>query len=107
MIARMRSCGSGSPITPVEDENTRLAGMFSALATAPVTASTDSCPRAPVKALALPELTMIAAPSGASPPEASLAWLSSTQAARVEDRVKAPAIADPGAMRIRVTSVRP
>ena len=58
----MRSSGSGSPITPVEEENTRAAGIPSAAATAPVTRSTAACPPAPVKALALPEFTTMAAP---------------------------------------------
>ncbi len=37
----------------------------------------------------------------------SFSWQSSTQAARVEDRVKAPAMAVPGARRANITSVRP
>ena len=71
-MAVMRSCGSGSPITPVEEENTRRAGTPSARATAPVTASTERCPAAPVKALALPEFTTIAAPWSLSGLPASL-----------------------------------
>src|SRR6056297_2190893 len=66
--AVIRSCGSGSPITPVEEEKTRTAGRPSVLATAPVTALTDSAPRRPVKALALPEFTRIAAPPSGAPP---------------------------------------
>ena len=44
ITAVIRSYGSGSPITPVEDENTRLAGRPSASATPPVTAATASSP---------------------------------------------------------------
>jgi len=94
-------------MTPVDEVKTRPCGRSSAAATAAQTASTEACPRAPVKALALPELIRIAAPWGASPPCASLAWLSRMQAARVDDRVKAPATVLPGAMRISVTSLRP
>lgn len=42
ITALMRSAGSGSPITPVEDENTRSRGIDSAEATPPVTLSTAS-----------------------------------------------------------------
>ena len=94
-------------MTPVEDENTRVKGRPSAFATPPVTASTASAPSLPVKAFALPELTMIAAPL--SPPSftRNFASQSSTQAARVADVVKAPAIVVPGARRASITSVRP
>jgi hypothetical protein len=65
----------------------------------------SSSPTLPVKALELPEFTMIAAPA---PRDlgASLAWQSRTQPDRVEDRVKAPAMAVPGASRTSITSLR-
>ena len=50
-------------MTPVEEENTREAGSPSSAATADVTAATDASPTLPVKALELPELTMMAAPA--------------------------------------------
>ena len=106
-IPAMRAAGSGSPMTPVELENTRFTGTPSAWATAPVTVSTAFCPCAPVKALALPEFTMIAAPVLLSGTPFSLAWQSRIEAARVEDFVNAPAMAVPGARRTSITSVRP
>ena len=66
------------------------AGMPSAVATAPVIRVDGLRPALPVKALELPEFTMIAAPAPAGTFAASFAWQSSTQAARVEERVKAP-----------------
>ena len=105
-LAVMRSCGRGSPMTPVEEEKTRLAGMPSAVATEPVTSATDLSPVLPVKALELPELTMIAAPAPAGTFIASLSWQSRTQPERVVDRVKTPAIAVPGASRTSITSLR-
>ena len=59
----------------------------------------------PVKALALPELTNIAAPCDISPP--ILDWQSSTQAALVAERVKTPATVEPAAIEASMTSVRP
>ena len=67
-LAVIRSCGRGSPITPVEDENTRVSGSPKTSATAAVTARVETTPFLPVKALELPELTMIAAPSALSAP---------------------------------------
>ena len=103
--ATIRSCASGSPITPVEAGNTRLAGRSRRSATAALIAATDCAPCLPVKALALPELTMIAAPASLSVP--ILAWQSSTGAARVAERVNTPATVLPGARWASMTSVRP
>ena len=55
-----------------------------------------------MKALALPELTRIAAPHDVSPP--ILDWQSRTQAARVADRVNTPATVEPGAIDASITS---
>ncbi len=104
-FAVMRSCGSGSPITPVEAVKTRASGTPAARATASVMARTAATPPRPVKALELPELTRIAAPASEAPP--SLASQSSTGAERVDERVSTPATTLPGASRISVTSVRP
>ena len=104
-LAVMRSCGSGSPITPVEEEKTRASGRPVAAATAEVTARVDSMPLRPVKALELPEFTMIAAPSSEVAP--ILAWQSSTGAERVAERVKTPAMVLPASSRASMTSVRP
>jgi hypothetical protein len=60
----------------------------------------------PVKALELPEFTMIAAPAPSGTLVASLAWQSRTQPDRVEERVKAPAMVVPGARRTSITSLR-
>src|SRR5690606_15663914 len=103
----IRSCGSGSPMTPVEEEMSQVAGTPSALATPPVKAETAAVPSLPVRALAFPELTMIAAPALVPSGFFSFASQSSTQAARVAEVVKAPAIVVPGASRTSVTSVRP
>ncbi len=59
--------------------------MPSTSATPPVTAATASSPTLPVKALELPEFTMIAAPVPGGTFAASLAWQSRTQADRVVD----------------------
>ena len=55
--------GSGSPITPVEDVKTRASGTKISRATLVTILETASVPFFPVKALAFPELTIIAAPS--------------------------------------------
>lgn len=93
-------------MTPVEEENTRDAGISNDVATASVMARTDSSPRAPVKALELPELTMIAAPVFVSAGAASLTSQSSTGAERVLERVVTPAMTLPGASCASITSVR-
>ena len=72
IFAMILSCGRGSPMTPVEEENTREAGRPSSVATAEVIAATEASPTLPVKALELPELTMIAAPAPAGTVVASL-----------------------------------
>ena len=92
-------------MTPVEEVKTRDCGTPQASAAAAVIASTASVPPRPVKALALPEFTTMAAPSSEAPP--ILAWQSSTGAARVAERVNAPATALPGASFANITSVRP
>ncbi len=63
---RSSSCGSGSPITPVDEVKTRSASTPNRAATAAQSASTEARPWRPVKALELPELTRIAA---APPPD--------------------------------------
>merc|ERR1711938_377568 len=68
-------------------------------------AATEPSPALPVKALELPELTRIAAPSSLSAP--ILAWQSSTLAERVAERVNTPATVLPGARSASITSVRP
>ena len=62
----IRAWGKISPITPVDEENTRSFSIESAEATDVVIAVTASEPLCPVKALALPELTIIAAPPDVS-----------------------------------------
>ena len=104
-LAMMRSWGRRSPITPVELVKTRVAGRPVAAATASQIAATEPSPALPVKALELPEFTMIAAPSSLSEP--ILAWQSSTLAERVAERVKTPATTEPGSRRVSITSVRP
>src|SRR6056297_59175 len=96
MTVSMRSCGRRSPMTPVDDVKTRLSGTPAAAEAAWQRAATLSSPARPVKALALPELTRNAAPSGAAPPRRpgpSFASQSSTGAARVFERVNTPATA--------------
>ena len=107
----MRSAGSGSPITPVEATKTWSGGTPSAPAVAATVASTAARPFAPVKALALPELTRIAKPpagrSAAICSASSFSSHQSTGAERVAERVKTPAIAAPGAISASITSSRP
>ena len=105
--ATIRSCGSGSPITPVDDENTRSDVVPRTSAAAPVTAATDFSPLLPVKAFALPEFTTIPILPDAGPfRRPSLAWQSSTGAARVDDRVNTPAMVLPASASASITSVR-
>ena len=59
--------GRTSPMTPVEEVKTALVGRLRLAATDEQIRSTDACPAVPVKALALPEFTSIAAPCGISP----------------------------------------
>ena len=63
ITAMTRSCGNGSPMTPVDDVNTRSTGVTVELATADVIASTDTRPNFPVNALAFPEFTKMATPA--------------------------------------------
>ncbi len=91
-------------MTPVDEVNTRASGTPVAAAVASVTALTASVPLRPVKALALPELTRMAAPCSAGPP--ILSWQSSTAAERVAERVKAPAIVVPLTSVASITSGR-
>ena len=56
----MQSTGSGSPITPVEARKTSRSAQPKRRAAAAAVRSTASTPAAPVKALALPELTTMA-----------------------------------------------
>jgi hypothetical protein len=101
-----KSCGISSPITPVEEENTLDWGIFKTSDTAEVIASTETFPRKPVNALALPEFTTIAAPN-----ELSFRWIFSSQSITakdlVEEDVKTPAISVPGSKITNITSLRP
>ena len=92
-------------MTPVEAVKTRDVGTPAASATAAQMAATEPSPRLPVKALALPALTKIAAPAEGSPPR--LASPSRMQAARVAERVYAAATDVPGAITASITSGRP
>ena len=67
-LSVIRSCGSGSPITPVEEENILSSSIPSARAAAAVTARVASIPFCPVNALELPEFTTIPAAPVPSPP---------------------------------------
>src|SRR5690606_32970594 len=102
MTASMRSTGSGSPMTPVEARKTSPGSQPSRSATARALASTASRPAMPVKALALPELTMIARGTASG----RIARHQSTGAEAVFDRVKTPAMVVPGANSASQTSAR-
>ncbi len=104
-FAVIRSCGSRSPMTPVDEVKTRSADKPVSAATASQIAATEFSPARPVKAFELPELMIKAAPLSLSIP--TFAWQSNTFADRVDDLVNVPATVLPGDNRIRVTSLRP
>ncbi|GJE45618.1 hypothetical protein AEGHOMDF_4818 [Methylobacterium soli] len=83
----------GSPITPVEAMKIALSGQPAAAAAIRAVSATASRPLAPVKALALPELTTRARASG----EARASRHQSTGAEGHFERVKTPAACVPSA----------
>jgi hypothetical protein len=101
--AAIFSQSSGWPITPVEAMKTSLRGQPSAWATARVLSSTALSPSLPVKALALPALTMIAR----TLPRVRFFLHQSTGADEVLDLVSTPAMVAPAGSRASITSSRP
>lgn len=101
--AVMRSAGSFSPITPVEATYTSSGAQPSVFAAAPAMAATCPSPTRPVKALALPELTI----NPRAAPRPSRSRHQSTGAPAVFDWVSTPAITVPGASSASIRSVRP
>ena len=101
--AAIFSHSSGWPITPVEAMKTSLRGQPSAWATARVLSSTALSPSLPVKALALPALTMIAR----TLPRARFLRHQSTGAEQVLERVSTPAMVAPAGTSASMTSSRP
>ena len=97
------SCGSTSPITPVEATKTCLAGQSASLAAAAAVAAQASRPALPVKTFAFPAFTTT---MRALPPF-SAARHQSTGAPGHLLVVNTPATVLPGATSIITTSVRP
>ena len=97
------SCGSTSPITPVEATNTCFGGQPTSLAAAAAVAAQVSRPALPVNTLALPAFTTTAR---ALPP-ASAARHQSTGAPGHLLEVNTPATDVPGASSSITRSVRP
>ena len=93
----------GSPMTPVEEQNTSSAPQPAAFAACSTVTRTASRPFMPVKALALPELTT----SARARPDFRLSRHLSTAAERVFERVRTPATVVPGANSASIRSVRP
>ena len=89
--------------SPVDATNTSSRAAPICLATAPAVIATAARPRRPVKALALPALTMMAR----TRPRPIRDRHHSTGGAAVSERVKTPAMVDPGASSINIRSVRP
>ena len=96
------SAGSGSPITPVEARKMSFGATPSAAAAWRADSSTASRPLAPVKALALPELTR----SPRATPALSCARHQSTGAEGHFEVVKTPATVVPASNAASSTSVR-
>ena len=99
----MQSAGSGSPITPVEARKTSCAAQPKRWAAAAAVRSTASTPAAPVKALALPELTTMAR----AVPRPRCWRHQSTGADGMDERVKTPARVVPAASSATNRSFRP
>ena len=99
----IRVPSSGSPITPVEAMNTSPGAHPMVLAAASATSSTASIPLWPVKALALPELTI----SARALPPLSCWRHQSTGADGHFERVKTPATSAGESNTAIITSVRP
>ncbi len=100
---RIFSVGRVSPMTPVEAMKTCFGSHPSSCAAAAAVVATASLPARPVNTLALPELTTIAR---ACPPERHSRH-HSTGAPAVNERVKTPATAVPGASSASIRSSRP
>src|SRR5471030_2443747 len=100
--ATIFSHSSGWPITPVEAMKTSLSGQPSAWATERVLSSTALSPSLPVKALALPALTMIAR----TLPRARFLRHQSTGAEQVLDLVSTPETVAPAGRSTSITSSR-
>ena len=99
----MRLPSSGSPITPVEAMKISFGVAPIVLAAASATSSTALIPAWPVKALALPELTI----SARALPPLSWALHQSTGADGHFERVNTPATAAGSSNSAIITSVRP
>ena len=103
MTRAMRVASSGSPMTPVEAMKISLGLAPIALAAASATSATAATPRPPVKALALPELTM----SARAFPPFRCARHQSTGAEGHLERVNTPATVAGSSNTAIMTSVRP
>ena len=101
--ATMRSTGSGSMITPVENGSTWCAATPSSSASAALVARALARPCAPVPALALPVLITMAR---TAPPWARCSRLTCTGAAQKRFCVNTPATAAPSSSRNTVRSLR-
>ena len=97
------SCGSTSPITPVEARKTSVGSQPTSFAAASAERRAASSPARPVKTLALPAFTTTAR---AVPPARALRH-QSTGAPGHFDLVKTPAAVVPGAKTIIIRSSRP
>ena len=103
MTRVMRRGSSGSPITPVEAMKISLSCAPVALAAASATWATAEAPTPPVKALALPELTI----SARARPPFRCSRHQSTGAEGHLERVNTPATAAGRSNSAIMTSVRP
>ncbi len=105
--ATMRSLGSVSMITPVENGSTCCGCRPNRPAVASQTCRARASPSSPVPALALPVL-ITSAPISAPPAAATARWarLSCTGAAQKRFLVNTPATVEPGASRNTVRSRR-
>ena len=92
-----------SPITPVEAMNTCFRGQPKSFAAAATVRPTEATPGAPVKALALPELTTIAR----TLPPASAPRHHCTGAEAIDEVVNTPPTVVPGASSASMRSSRP
>src|SRR5713226_1936878 len=102
--ATMRSSGSGSMITPVENGSTCRESQPSSRAASPQLAFARASPSFPVPALAFPALTMNAR---RGLPEARCSFATCTGAAQKRFCVNAPATRVPSAKVMRSRSLRP
>ena len=102
--AMMRSLGSGSMITPVENGSTWLASICKRWASAAQVARARARPSVPVPALALPVLMTMARISA---PCARFCWQICTGAAQKRLVVKTPPTLLPASSKNTDTSLRP